>query len=265
MEDYQLSNQQANQSIGVGLEGARLADPFSQERGQYQNQLKNLVTNPGSFESSPYYQFSLNQGLNALQRKGTVRSGNKLAELMKYGQGLASQSYFPQANLLSTLSGATTGSPASAGLAYTDAYARSQNQKQLSQAQKGGPQQPGAGGAPLSQPSRDFYGDGGTGYNTTTGAYGGSGGYNTVTGAYAGGAPSGAQYGSADGYSGRYIPSAYAGQSYAQSGGYDPYGYADPYAGGYGGSPDNSSGGYSGGYDTAGDYGYSGFDDYGDY
>lgn len=131
-----LLQSQSSASPGIGYEAARLADPFGNERKQYQNKLRTLVDDPGSFSSSPFYKFAYDQGLNALQRKGSVRSGNKLAELMRYGQGMASQAYFPQANLLSTLSGATTGSPAAAGLAVSGAFERSQNQANLAAALK---------------------------------------------------------------------------------------------------------------------------------
>jgi len=129
-----LFRSQANQSINAGYNAADLADPFRNERKGYQNSLRSLMANPGEFSSSPVYKFAYDQGLNALQRKGSIRSGNKLAELMKYGQGMASQMYFPQANLLSTLSGATTGSPAAAGLAVSGAFNRSQDQRQAGKA-----------------------------------------------------------------------------------------------------------------------------------
>ena len=73
---------------------------------------------PGSFASSPAYKFAFDQGTEALNRsmasKGLANSGTRLAELTKYGQGLAGQQYFNQANLLSKLAGVDASSPSAA-------------------------------------------------------------------------------------------------------------------------------------------------------
>ncbi|MBS0529758.1 MAG: hypothetical protein JSS22_10260 [Proteobacteria bacterium] len=73
-----------------------------------------------SYTSSPGYQFSLDQGLQALQRThaaaGNLNSGNADADTLKYAQGLASQDYN---NWLTNLSGvnnnALTAANAAAG------------------------------------------------------------------------------------------------------------------------------------------------------
>lgn len=237
-----LSNSQANQSIGVGLEAARMSDPFAPERGNYQNQLRTLVSDPGSMTSSPYYQFALNQGLNSLQRKGTVRSGNKLAELVKYGEGVASQGYFNQAGLLSTLSGATTGSPAAAGMAYSGAYNRSQDQRQQAASQKayqGGGGYPSYGGGgndseiwnPIASTGYDSHGiyRGGGSFGTSSGGGGGylpSGGYSSGGGSYEFAPETSYDYGGGGGYTDYYASSPYSdwgGDSY-DSGGYSDWG-----------------------------------------
>ena len=94
------------------------ADPWAPNRGQYVNQLNTLMQNPGSFASSPAYKFAFDQGTEALNRsmasKGLANSGTRLAELTKYGQGLAGQQYFNQANLLSKLAGVDASSPSAA-------------------------------------------------------------------------------------------------------------------------------------------------------
>jgi len=146
-----LFRSQANQSINAGYNAADLADPFRNERKGYQNSLRSLMSNPGEFSSSPVYKFAYDQGLNALQRKGSVRSGNKLAELMKYGQGMASQMYFPQANLLSNL--AMSGSnPGVASAAVSGAFNRAQDQRQMGTAagmySGSGAKSGGSGGVP---------------------------------------------------------------------------------------------------------------------
>ena len=73
----------------------------------YQNQLNNLLANPSSISQNPAYQFALDQGNQAINRsaaaKGTLNSGNVLAELAKYGQGMASQGYQQQLNNLQGL------------------------------------------------------------------------------------------------------------------------------------------------------------------
>lgn len=93
--------------------GGSVYDPFASQRPQYQNQLQTLMQNPGSFASSPAYQFAFGQGLDAVNRteaaKGMLGSGNRLYDLTKYGQGLAGQQYFQQAGLLSNLSGSGSG------------------------------------------------------------------------------------------------------------------------------------------------------------
>lgn len=289
-----LSRQQSGQSINQGYEAARLADPFANERKQYQNSLRDLVTNPGSFSSSPFYKFAYDQGLNALQRKGGVRSGNKLAALMSYGQDRASQSYFPQAQLLSTLAGATTGSPAAAGLAVSGAFNRSQDQASLAAAQRAagqnrGSAMPAGGGyspgsyAPSSGAGANYYP---TGYVPGSGTlpkygYGAEPVYQPISGAGTGYVSS--DYGTTTfGGGGSYAQSPYANQypSYIDDG-YRTYGMGvdaiggggggdtGPWYGGYGGY-DSGYGGYGGGLDYT-DYGYGsdyggGYDDYsGDY
>lgn len=61
------------------------------------NQLLKLLSDPSSIESQPGYQFAYNQGLDAVNRtaaaKGQLGSGNRLYDLTKYGQGLASTQY----------------------------------------------------------------------------------------------------------------------------------------------------------------------------
>jgi hypothetical protein len=69
--------------------------------------------------SNPAYQFARDEGIRGLSRSaaasGMLRSGNYLRDLVKYSSGLASQTYEGEVNRLMTLSGATSGSPATAG------------------------------------------------------------------------------------------------------------------------------------------------------
>jgi len=71
-----------------------------------------------SFKESPDYQFALDQGLQGLDRsaaaRGSLYSGGHSADLLKFGEGLASQNYGNFYNRLAGLSG--TGQTTASGL-----------------------------------------------------------------------------------------------------------------------------------------------------
>lgn len=77
----------------------RMSDPnywaqaFNSNSGTGGGTLSNLA----KIDQSPSYQWRYDQGLEAVNRtaaaKGMLGSGNRLAELTKYGQGMASQEY----------------------------------------------------------------------------------------------------------------------------------------------------------------------------
>lgn len=73
----------------------------------YQSKLNDLLTDPTKIQQTPGYQFALDQGNQAINRsaaaKGMLNSGGVLAELAKYGQGMASQNYGNQVNTLADL------------------------------------------------------------------------------------------------------------------------------------------------------------------
>jgi hypothetical protein len=98
---------------------ANAADPFASQRGQYQQQLSQLINNPSSITSTPGYQFGLTQSQNAVEgsaaANGMVNSGNVLNALSTNAQGYASQQLNNQELLLAQLSGANVGSPGTAG------------------------------------------------------------------------------------------------------------------------------------------------------
>jgi len=73
----------------------------------YQNELRRLITDPSSFSGSPGFRFALDQGTQAISRASSANrgSGNVLAELMKYGTGLAAQDYGDTVDRLGRLSG----------------------------------------------------------------------------------------------------------------------------------------------------------------
>lgn len=66
---------------------------FSGGGGMGSTPMSNLV----NIEQSPAYKWRYDQGLEALNRTAAAKrmlgSGNRLAELVKYGQGMASQEY----------------------------------------------------------------------------------------------------------------------------------------------------------------------------
>ena len=72
-------------------------------------QISGLLNNPGSFSMTPGAKFALDTGLSGIRRqylaKGMGDSGNVLAELTKYGTGVASQDYGNQMDRLSKLLG----------------------------------------------------------------------------------------------------------------------------------------------------------------
>jgi hypothetical protein len=76
---------------------------------EYETRLRQLMNNPDSISDTGAYKFAFNQGQQAIERsaaaKGMSGSGNVLAELMNYGQGMASQQYGTEADRLAGLSG----------------------------------------------------------------------------------------------------------------------------------------------------------------
>ena len=95
-------------SAGTIYSGGQWLTPAQYQQSQAQqkaqqvyttagNKLNELLQNPSSITSTPGYQFAYDQGLEAVNRtaaaKGQLGSGNRLYDLTKFGQGLASQTY----------------------------------------------------------------------------------------------------------------------------------------------------------------------------
>lgn len=80
--------------------------PYVQNYGV---KLKSLMDNPASIQQTAAYKFRVGQGQEALQRalgaRGLLNSGNRLSELTKYGQDMASQEYDNQVNRLTNIAG----------------------------------------------------------------------------------------------------------------------------------------------------------------
>ena len=97
------------------------------------NQLSQLNSgNYQSFQEAPDYQFTLDQGVQARDRsaaaRGSLYSGGQQADLMRYGQGLASQEYGNYYNRLASLAGqGQSAASALAGVGNTYANATANN------------------------------------------------------------------------------------------------------------------------------------------
>jgi len=205
-----LSRQQASQSLGYGDVAAGYADPVRAQRGQYQEMLKNLLTNPnGALSNDPTLKFLQNQGAAAVNARnaatGNLLSGGGQVALQDRAQGIAA-SYIPQlAGLYGQFGGFNTSNPGAAGRSYAEFAARSQNQNQQALAQRnaptGGTGLPSGGGAgsfgggsspayspPVSSPSGTssnfvpYTGTNGTGYFNSDGQYVPSGQYDSGNG-----------------------------------------------------------------------------------
>lgn len=95
-----------------GVSGGGAGRPTYQDTaGAYRTRLNSLMTNPDSIANTGAYKFAFDQGQEALNRqlaaKGLLNSGNRLYELTKFGQGLASQQYGAEVDRLANLVNST--------------------------------------------------------------------------------------------------------------------------------------------------------------
>lgn len=100
-----------------GQDVSSMADPWAANRPIYMEQLNRLMTQ-GFNPNDPAYKARMQAGTSAIERsaaaKGMLGSGNTLAELTQFGQGLASQEYQNQFARLAELAGVQAGSPVDA-------------------------------------------------------------------------------------------------------------------------------------------------------
>lgn len=94
--------------MGSGSGGGGVGAPQYQDTAaQYRTRLNALLDNPDSIANTGAYKFAFQQGNEAVNRnlaaKGLLKSGNRLAELTKFGQGLASQQYGAEFDRMSNL------------------------------------------------------------------------------------------------------------------------------------------------------------------
>lgn len=109
------SNKNGKKAAAGSAQGA--ADPFASQREGYQSDLRTLMN--GEFKpTDPSYKWRFDQGMESVNRgaaaSGMLNSGNRLAELVNFGQGQASTEYSNQFARLSRLAGADIGSPSTA-------------------------------------------------------------------------------------------------------------------------------------------------------
>jgi hypothetical protein len=102
----------------------------------YRTRLNALLDNPDAIANTGVYKFALGQGQEAVNRnlaaKGLLKSGNRLSELTKFGQGLASQQYGQEADRLSNILNQTRQADVSRYSADTGRYSADvQGQNQL--------------------------------------------------------------------------------------------------------------------------------------
>ena len=102
------------QAFGMsgGMGGGGVGRPeYADTAGAYRTRLNALMDNPDSIANTGAYKFAFNQGNEALNRqlasRGLLKSGNRLSELTKFGQGLASQQYGAEFDRMSNLVNAT--------------------------------------------------------------------------------------------------------------------------------------------------------------
>ena len=118
-------------SGGGQQQASAAADPFASQRGQYQEQLSTLMSDPSSEKLSAGEKWSMDQGLDSLGAKfgsqGLFGSGNAGAGLEKYAIGTAQQGRQQEISNLMQLSGANSGSPGTAGQIQSNAATGDQN------------------------------------------------------------------------------------------------------------------------------------------
>jgi hypothetical protein len=100
---------------------ADAADPYRSQRAQWQQPIVDLMKDPSSILKDPAFQASLNLGLENTSRAagaaGMGLSGNRLADLQKYGQSAGYSAIQTKLKNLEDLAGVNSGSPAAAAKA----------------------------------------------------------------------------------------------------------------------------------------------------
>ena len=138
MADATTANpNQTTQDIGsiisliMGLTGspdankfAQMADPWAPNRPKYQTELNTFMDNPASIFTDPAFQAAENLGAENISRQagaaGMAGSGNRLADLFKFGQTSGLEFEKQRFNELEDLAGVNAGSPVAAAKLLLD-------------------------------------------------------------------------------------------------------------------------------------------------
>lgn len=108
---YDIYNQQQTRNqLQDAIAPGGIVDPFGAQRPAYQQRLANLYSNPMSVQNTPGFQFAQQIGEQAVNRQasksGHFHSPNRLQEIAKFNQGLATQTFNQERNSLMQLAGA---------------------------------------------------------------------------------------------------------------------------------------------------------------
>lgn len=117
--NQQFVQQQLARERQMTERAAAAADPWAQQRGQYQTALNSLMQGGQSaIGQDPSVNFRFRQGQKAVESsaaaQGLLGSGNAALELQQYGQEFASTEYQAQYERLQNLAGVNAGSPGEA-------------------------------------------------------------------------------------------------------------------------------------------------------
>lgn len=100
----------AYNSKKAGDRMANLGRSQADRQAYYDQQLRDLIADPSKLYDDPGYQESMRQGIQAVERAGTLQgftgSGNAAIALQRFGQSFASDYLRQQQQLLASLSGA---------------------------------------------------------------------------------------------------------------------------------------------------------------
>ena len=101
--------EQLQQFMGGPQDSAQGGASAVQTANPYEARLAELVNDPNKITDSNAYKFRFNEGQRGIERsaaaKGMLGSGNTLAALAQYGQGMASDEYGNEVSRLGALSG----------------------------------------------------------------------------------------------------------------------------------------------------------------
>lgn len=99
----------AYSSSQAGKSMARLGRSQANRQAYYDQQLRDLIADPSRIYSDPGYQEAQRQGVQAIERAGTLKgftgSGNAAIALQKFGQSFATDYLRQQQSLLASMAG----------------------------------------------------------------------------------------------------------------------------------------------------------------